>query len=321
MKSPLSHGAFRAPLYLYQRHADTLRKATNLRTARIAGAVSLVVGAGAASILFVDYLADRAKQRVAALAPVQVAQNDAPAAPTRLALAGIADSGSFSRRVEGMIVQPAAAATTAAPANPHAVEPVPATIVQDNVPPATAHADGTVTAAIGTQAADAAAAPLDGVTAGTQPVTPEVAQPPGYEPAPKVVKTVKIAAIDPSLTAPVDEEAATTDEVDDNPITVTPSPAPRRPKAVKSSPAKPAKTLSQKAKVTKVAAKQTPSKVTGSARINRHVNLRVRPDNDSKVVTIVPVNARVNVLYCKDWCEVTYGGKRGYVYKRFVGKT
>lgn len=321
MKSPLSHGAFRAPLYLYQRHADTLRKATNLRNARIAGAVSLVVGAGAASILFVDYLADRAKQRVAAIAPVQIAQNDVPAVPTRLALAGIADSGSFSRRVEGMIVQPAAAATAAAPANPHAVEPVPATIVQDNVAPAIVHADGTVTAAIGTQAADAATAPLDGVAVGTQPVTPEAAQPPGYEPAPKIVKTVKIAAIDPSLTAPVDEETATTDAVDENPITVTPSPAPRRPKAVKSSPAKPSKSVSQqKAKVTKVAARQT-SKVTGSARINRHVNLRVKPDNDSRVVTIVPVNARVNVLYCKDWCEVTYGGKRGYVYKRFVGKT
>jgi Bacterial SH3 domain len=58
-----------------------------------------------------------------------------------------------------------------------------------------------------------------------------------------------------------------------------------------------------------------------AAKVTKHVNLRSRPADESKVLTVVPARASVNVLSCKSWCEVEYDGQKGFIYKRFIGKS
>jgi len=56
------------------------------------------------------------------------------------------------------------------------------------------------------------------------------------------------------------------------------------------------------------------------ATISTFVNMRSRPDNDAAVVAVLAQGLSVRVLGCDYWCEIEAGGKRGYVYKRFVGR-
>ena len=57
---------------------------------------------------------------------------------------------------------------------------------------------------------------------------------------------------------------------------------------------------------------------TRTAPVNSDVNLRAGPDNKAKVIKVVPRNGKVEVIGCNYWCEVTYSGKRGYIYKSFI---
>jgi SH3-like domain-containing protein len=54
------------------------------------------------------------------------------------------------------------------------------------------------------------------------------------------------------------------------------------------------------------------------ARVTKYVNLRSGPNDESKVVAVVPAKASVSVLDCKAWCEVVFDGKKGWIYKRFI---
>ncbi len=54
------------------------------------------------------------------------------------------------------------------------------------------------------------------------------------------------------------------------------------------------------------------------ARVTKYVNLRSGPNDESKVVAVVPAKASVSVLDCKSWCEVVFDGKKGWIYKRFI---
>jgi hypothetical protein len=66
----------------------------------------------------------------------------------------------------------------------------------------------------------------------------------------------------------------------------------------------------------------TAEKSTGrTAKVLKYVNLRSRPADESKVLTVVPARAKVNVLSCKSWCEVEYSGTKGFNYKRFIGSS
>ena len=56
------------------------------------------------------------------------------------------------------------------------------------------------------------------------------------------------------------------------------------------------------------------------ATINSFVNLRARPDNASPVVAVLAQGLAVRVIGCDYWCEVEAGGKRGYVFKKFVSR-
>jgi len=49
------------------------------------------------------------------------------------------------------------------------------------------------------------------------------------------------------------------------------------------------------------------------------VNMRTGPDNAAATIKVVPAGSRVAVISCSYWCEIEFGGERGWVYKRFVG--
>jgi uncharacterized protein YraI len=55
-----------------------------------------------------------------------------------------------------------------------------------------------------------------------------------------------------------------------------------------------------------------------TAKIKSDVRLRARGSNSAKVVGVIPGGERVGVVGCRAWCEVTYKGKRGWVYSGFV---
>jgi uncharacterized protein YraI len=58
---------------------------------------------------------------------------------------------------------------------------------------------------------------------------------------------------------------------------------------------------------------------TRSVQVNKGVNMRSRGRSGSNVVMTIPRSATVQVVGCKAWCEVIYKGRRGFIYKSFVG--
>ncbi len=59
---------------------------------------------------------------------------------------------------------------------------------------------------------------------------------------------------------------------------------------------------------------------TSNGVVTTHVKLRARATNGAAVVAVIPDNASVGVVACDLWCEVVYKGRRGFIYKDFVGK-
>lgn len=59
----------------------------------------------------------------------------------------------------------------------------------------------------------------------------------------------------------------------------------------------------------------------GQAVVSDHVNMRAAPENGSAVVAVVPIGQQVTVLSCDQWCNVSYDGREGWVYRRFVKPT
>ena len=47
--------------------------------------------------------------------------------------------------------------------------------------------------------------------------------------------------------------------------------------------------------------------------------MRSRPKSGSGIIMVVPQSATVQLVGCKVWCEIVYKGRRGYVYKDFLG--
>ena len=57
---------------------------------------------------------------------------------------------------------------------------------------------------------------------------------------------------------------------------------------------------------------------TRTVRIPKAVNLRSNPRSGSKVIKVLPAGANIGIVSCSSWCEVTYEGARGFIYKAFV---
>jgi hypothetical protein len=61
-----------------------------------------------------------------------------------------------------------------------------------------------------------------------------------------------------------------------------------------------------------------PHAAVRSVPVTSHVNLRATADNNAKVVAVVPAGKNVDVVECKQWCEVSYNDQQGYIHKRFL---
>ncbi|MGC4026956.1 MAG: SH3 domain-containing protein [Mesorhizobium sp.] len=60
--------------------------------------------------------------------------------------------------------------------------------------------------------------------------------------------------------------------------------------------------------------------LSGNTSLNEAANMRAAPRSGSKVILVVPDGARVSIAPgCEQWCEISYNGQRGFVYKDFVG--
>lgn len=58
-----------------------------------------------------------------------------------------------------------------------------------------------------------------------------------------------------------------------------------------------------------------------AARVRSAVFLRARPADGSAILTTIPGGAQVSVApNCRAWCAVSYAGKRGFIYKGFLGR-
>lgn len=66
-----------------------------------------------------------------------------------------------------------------------------------------------------------------------------------------------------------------------------------------------------KAKSRKVAA-------AGTGRILRTVTMRSGPKKNAAAIGTVPARTSVEVMSCKQWCQITYNGKTGWIYKSYI---
>jgi hypothetical protein len=53
-------------------------------------------------------------------------------------------------------------------------------------------------------------------------------------------------------------------------------------------------------------------------RVISGVNMRAGPSNEQPVLATIPRGSSVEVVGCRHWCEVNFGGQRGWVYKTFI---
>jgi SH3 domain-containing protein len=58
---------------------------------------------------------------------------------------------------------------------------------------------------------------------------------------------------------------------------------------------------------------------TRPTRLSTAANMRSRPKSGSGIIMVVPQSATVQLVGCKVWCEIVYKGRRGFVYKDFLG--
>jgi hypothetical protein len=67
-------------------------------------------------------------------------------------------------------------------------------------------------------------------------------------------------------------------------------------------------------------AKAKPRKVAaaGTGRILRAVTMRSGPKKNAAAIVTVPARTSVQVMSCKQWCQITYNGKTGWVYKSYI---
>jgi hypothetical protein len=63
---------------------------------------------------------------------------------------------------------------------------------------------------------------------------------------------------------------------------------------------------------------EIPPAVTRSTPVTTAVNMRAGPNMEAAVVTVVAAGSEVGVIACQEWCDVVYGGERGWINERFV---
>ena len=260
----------------------------------------MVVGVGTASALFVDYLADRAlardAQAPATVEPV-MAKAVASAAGTKVAALLEKPAAAPGQTVEPPKVEiaveapdPAAIAKVAIGPE-HAIElpaddPTASPVVRGNAP----HEHGEPMAADPGNGAD-----------GTQTaaITPYAAE---AEPALEATKPKRKAEKAEPRAAEEPAEVASLPGVDVGGLAGHSSSGDDEASTVRT--------------VTKPAATGG-----GAARVTAAVNMRSSPKKGAGVLMVVPAGSAVNVLSCAGWCQITYDGRTGWIYKNYLSTT
>jgi hypothetical protein len=314
VKSPLRVGVANAPKTKLRIAALPLSGRAK-RIANLSAAVAMVVGIGAATAIFVDYLADRALARGV----------ETPAARPVVAKAvETAAAAKVASLVPGPAPEPIVEAEQPAPAP-----------IEARLPDATEIAK---VAAVGPE--HAIEVPTDDPTA--SPVL-HIEELGGGE-------EVSLDEAAPEPDSAIDEGADATETAaispdEPEPVVAEPAPKPRKAKA-KTVEAKPVQRETEVASlpgvdigglagyasdekdfsestvktVTKPAAK-TAAKggvTTGAARVTAAVNMRSAPKKGAGVLGVVPAGSNVKVLSCDGWCQISYNGRKGWVYKNFL---
>lgn len=152
-----------------------------------------------------------------------------------------------------------------------------------------------------------------GSAGGTQVVQPSVRAAyavPVSSPTPEAAIAVAAPEAAPEAVASVESEAA------------TPAPQPSEPVAQdvtdKGATSKGEAAAPEAVVATAPAADEL---ARSTARITSGVRLRGNPDNDAPVLALLRPGTSVEIINCKGWCEVVADGKRGFVYKRFLGSS
>lgn len=98
---------------------------------------------------------------------------------------------------------------------------------------------------------------------------------------------------------------------DDGPVTLAalakPDPRPAKAAVADAGEAKPA-----------AKAKGSGGPITGRAVIASDVTLRSGPSKSAGAIGTIAANETVDIIKCASWCEVSTGGRRGYIYSGFL---
>jgi hypothetical protein len=248
---------------------------------------------------------------------------------TALALIAALAAGPIMRGMTAAQTEPAAVAADTTPAG--TVET--AAVVQ----PATAEAtDAAPAAATKTEAGASAAAPAAAITAAARaPAEPDSASldtasldtdDPRWNPAALAVDEDKLAALRQAVDETVAAAEIATAMGNTEGLVTSGIPA----TAAGFAPERPSTPASERsafdaALVTEddetvaepapaVASNLSPAKAT------QYVNMRAGPDDDATVLTVVPANASIEAEDDCRWCEVSYEGKTGYIYRSFIAR-
>ena len=46
--------------------------------------------------------------------------------------------------------------------------------------------------------------------------------------------------------------------------------------------------------------------------------MRSGPKKNAAAIATVPAKTSVQVMSCKQWCQIVYNGKRGWIYKSYI---
>lgn len=68
----------------------------------------------------------------------------------------------------------------------------------------------------------------------------------------------------------------------------------------------------------KATAKPRKVAAAGNGRILRAVTMRSGPKKNAAAISTVPARTSVQVMNCKQWCQIVYNGKTGWIYKSYI---
>ncbi len=320
--SPLRVGAVRAPKI--QRESAPPRPETG-KARRIAGlsaAAVMIVGVGAASALFVDYLADRALARGTDPVVVKPVVAKAAEPAEEVKVASIVPETTTDALPAGEAIQPQAEPIEPALPNAAAIAKVAAAVGPEHAIE-TPTDDPTASPIVHVEnlgggedsALDVAALqPDEAIDEGSDQTETAAISPDEMEaapaPKPKKVKGKSVEAKAPvaksgAKAATRDTEVASLPGVDVGGLAGHPSDE-------DDSGSSTVKTA------TKPAMPKGGGVAGGSARVTQAVNMRSSPKKGASVLGVVPASTTVKVMSCDGWCQISYNGRTGWVYKSFL---